>query len=178
MIIRHSKEEDLPRMMEIYAYARDFMAEHGNPNQWGPTNWPPEDLIRADIAAGNSYVCVCKDRVAGAFFFQQGRDIEPTYRTIEDGGWLDDGPYGVVHRLAGDGSVKGIGSACLEWAFGQCGHLRIESAEKERLCILRDHPCGGGLLPEAGVRKAPDRGRPEALACRNCWFMRFCLMRN
>ena len=36
MIIRHSKEEDLPRMMEIYAYARDFMAEHGNPNQWGP----------------------------------------------------------------------------------------------------------------------------------------------
>ncbi len=133
MIIRHSKEEDLPRMMEIYAYARDFMAEHGNPNQWGPTNWPPEGLIRADIAAGNSYVCVCKDRVAGAFFFQQGRDIEPTYRTIEDGGWLDDGPYGVVHRLAGDGSVKGIGSACLEWAFGQCGHLRIDTHGDNRV---------------------------------------------
>ncbi len=104
MIIRHSKEEDLPRMMEIYAYARDFMAEHGNPNQWGPTNWPPEGLIRADIAAGNSYVCVCKDR-----------------------------PYGVVHRLAGDGSVKGIGSACLEWAFGQCGHLRIDTHGDNRV---------------------------------------------
>jgi len=40
-------------MMAAYQYARTFMAEHGNPNQWGPTNWPPEELIRADIAAGD-----------------------------------------------------------------------------------------------------------------------------
>ena len=43
--------------MEIYAYARKFMAEHGNPNQWGPTNWPPEWLIKEDIEKGCSYVC-------------------------------------------------------------------------------------------------------------------------
>ncbi len=133
MVIRHSTEEDLPRMMEIYASARNFMAENGNPNQWGPTNWPPQDLIRADIADGNSYVCLCGDRVAGAFFFRQGSDIEPTYRTIQGGRWLDDSPYGVVHRLAGDGSVKGIGSACLEWAFGQCGHLRIDTHGDNRV---------------------------------------------
>ena len=35
MKIRHSIPEDLPRIMEIYDYARRFMAEHGNPNQWG-----------------------------------------------------------------------------------------------------------------------------------------------
>ena len=38
--------------MEIYAYAREYMAAHGNPDQWGPTNWPPEDLIREDIRLG------------------------------------------------------------------------------------------------------------------------------
>ncbi len=47
--IRKSAEADLDRIMEIYARARRFMAEHGNPNQWGPTNWPPESLIRQDI---------------------------------------------------------------------------------------------------------------------------------
>ncbi|MDE7231725.1 MAG: hypothetical protein K2N37_01415 [Lachnospiraceae bacterium] len=88
--------------MEIYEYARHFMAEHGNPNQWGPTNWPPEALIHADIAAQSSYVCICDGRIVGTFFFQYGEDIEPTYRTIENGGWLDDSAYGVVHWLAGD----------------------------------------------------------------------------
>ena len=58
MKIRHSTEQDFDRMMEIYGYARKYMAEHGNPNQWGPTNWPPEDLIHCDIRDGNSYVCL------------------------------------------------------------------------------------------------------------------------
>ncbi|MBD5518924.1 MAG: hypothetical protein HDR07_10755 [Lachnospiraceae bacterium] len=43
--------------MEIYEYARHFMAEHGNPNQWGPTNWPPEALIHADIVCSKQ-LCV------------------------------------------------------------------------------------------------------------------------
>ena len=40
MNIRPSNENDLDRIMEIYAYARAFMAAHGNPRQWGATNWP------------------------------------------------------------------------------------------------------------------------------------------
>ncbi len=128
MQIRKSTERDVARMMEIYAYARRFMAEHGNPNQWGPRNWPPEALIRSDIRDGNSYVCVNDaGAVVGTFFFIQGRDIEPTYRVINDGAWLDDSPYGVVHRIATDGSEKGVGRFCLDWAFEQCGHLRIDT---------------------------------------------------
>lgn len=49
MEIRKSTEQDFHRMMEIYAFARDFMAKHGNPSQWGPTHWPPEELIHNDI---------------------------------------------------------------------------------------------------------------------------------
>ena len=128
MRIRHSAEADLWRIMEIYSFARKYMAEHGNPNQWGPTNWPPETLIRSDIRNGNSYVCLNDEgNVIGTFCFIHGQDIEPTYREITDGAWLDDSPYGVVHRIAGDGSEKGIGEFCINWAFEQCGHLRIDT---------------------------------------------------
>ena len=127
MEIRKSTEQDFDSMMAIYARARRFMAEHGNPNQWGPTRWPPEALIRRDIAQGDSYVCVDGGRVVGTFYFIQGKDIEPTYLNITGGAWLDDSPYGVVHRIASDGTVKGVGAYCINWAFEQCGHLRIDT---------------------------------------------------
>ena len=75
MYIRKAAEGDLPRMMEIYAVARRFMAAHGNPNQWGPTNWPPEERIRADIAEG-SRLCLCpaKPRGGGVLLPPRGRD--------------------------------------------------------------------------------------------------------
>lgn len=120
-------------MMALYEHARRFMAEHGNPNQWGPTRWPPEDLLRRDIAQGNSYLCVQGDRIVGTFFFAMGPDIEPTYRRIEDGAWRDPSPYGVVHRLAGDGSVRGTGAFCLDWAYRQCGHLRVDTHGDNRV---------------------------------------------
>ena len=125
MKIRHSALADLPCMQEIYARARAFMAETGNPNQWGPTNWPPEPLLRRDIAEGNSYVCEKDGRIVGTFFYAAMDD--PTYRTIVDGAWMDDSPYGVVHRLAASGSEKGVGAACLDWAMEQCGHLRLDT---------------------------------------------------
>ena len=127
MEIRRATEADLPTMMAIYAAARRFMAEHGNPNQWGPTNWPPESLLRSDIADGASYVCCCGRKVVGTFVFRIGPDIEPTYREIRGGNWLDHSPYGVVHRLASDGSAKGVGRTCIEWAFARCSHLRIDT---------------------------------------------------
>ena len=95
MLIRHAVEDDFSRMMEIYAYARKFMADHGNPNQWGPTNWPPEALIHQDIADRCSYVCEEDGRVIGVFFYISGKDVEPTYRVIEDGAWRDSEAYGV-----------------------------------------------------------------------------------
>ena len=128
MKIRKTRPEDLDRLMEIYAGARKFMKENGNPKQWGITNWPPEALIREDIRKGNSYVCVNdRDRIIGTFYFVQGLDIEPTYKNIENGKWLDDRPYGVIHRIAADGSEKGIGSFCINWAYEQCGHMRIDT---------------------------------------------------
>lgn len=129
MEIRRSTEKDFERIMELYEHARLFMAEHGNPNQWGTTKWPPTQLIHDDISHQTSYVCVYENRIVGTFFFSAGNDIEPTYKKIENGQWLSDSTYGVVHRLASDGSVKGIGKFCLDWAYQQCKHLRVDTHE-------------------------------------------------
>lgn len=126
-IIRKSKEEDFDRIMEIYEYAREFMARTGNPNQWGPNRWPPEEVVRQETASGHGYVCEHWGKVVGAFAYYYGKEIEPSYRVIEDGGWRKDSAYGVIHRLAGDGSVKGIARACLDWAYEESGHLRVDT---------------------------------------------------
>ena len=159
MEIRHSTQEDLGQIMRIYESARRFMAEHGNPNQWGLTNWPPEELIHSDIAERNSYVCICEDRIVGTFFFKQGIDIDPTYQVIEEGEWLGNSDYGVIHRLAGDGSVKGIGRFCIEWAFEQCNHLRVDTHEDNRVMKNLLKKCG---FIYCGIIHVESDGSPRA----------------
>ena len=44
--------------------------------------------------------------ICGVFMFTTASD--PTYAVIRDGSWLNDKPYGTIHRVAGDGMHKGI----------------------------------------------------------------------
>lgn len=137
--IRPAEPADLPRIMEIYSGARVFMAAHGNPDQWGADNWPPESLILDDIMRGKSFVCVSDGsasprvcvaggNIVGVFFFDFGPEPEPDYRGLTGGSWLSETPYGVVHRIASDHSEKGIGTFCLRWAISRAsGHLRIDT---------------------------------------------------
>ena len=134
MNIRKSTENDINQIMDVYSYARDFMVKHGNPKQWAEKNWPPVDLIHDDIKNGNSYVCVNdSDSVIGTFYYAYGKNIEPAYNMIEDGNWLSDTPYGVIHRIAGNGSEKGIGAFCINWAYKKCKHVRIDTHEDNKV---------------------------------------------
>ena len=54
MTIRKAVKNDLPYIFEIYARARNFMAENGNPNQWGDIK-PRKELVESDIEKGISY---------------------------------------------------------------------------------------------------------------------------
>ena len=126
MQIRKATMEDWATRSEIYAGARRVMAEHGNATQWGKTN-PPEELLLANIADGNLYVCMDSDVVAAVFYFAVEED--PTYRVIEDGAWLNDEPYGVVHRIASARTTKGAASFCMNLAFAQTGNIRIDTPE-------------------------------------------------
>lgn len=132
MHIRHAAPSDLPAMERIYAQARIYMADNGNPTQWGDTY--PLDVqmeeVAEDVALGRSYVCEEDGRVAAVFTFTAGPD--PTYAVIEDGQWPDEEPYGVVHRIATGGARNGAGAFCLRWCLERCGNLRIDTHEDNR----------------------------------------------
>jgi predicted GNAT family N-acyltransferase len=61
------------------------------------------------------------------FYF--AREIDPTYVKIYDGEWLDDREYAVVHRIASAGTVKGVGSFCMQWAYEQFPNVKIDTHE-------------------------------------------------
>ena len=53
-VIRMAQEKDKVRIMEIYAYARSYMAANGNPNEWKNNN-PSKEVIDEDISDSNLY---------------------------------------------------------------------------------------------------------------------------
>ena len=124
MEIRKTKIEELDVVMEIYAYARQFMADHGNPNQWKKTN-PPRERVEQDILEGKSHVCVERDEILGVFYF--AKEIDPTYVTIYEGQWKNEREYAVVHRIASAGKAKGVGSFCMNWAYEQFPNVKIDT---------------------------------------------------
>ena len=124
MEIRKTNLSELDNVMKIYAGARKFMAEHGNPTQWG-NNKPSREQVEQDILAGKSYVCIEGNQIAAVFYFAKEED--PTYEKIYDGQWLNGEEYAVVHRIASAGTVKGAGSFCMQWACEQFGNIKIDT---------------------------------------------------
>ena len=122
--IRRAKNEDIPALMEIFAKARRYMAETGNPNQWAE-NYPGEKLLREDIAHGDSYVCVKDGRTVATFVLRGGED--PTYREIFGGQWLNDGPYATIHRIASSGEAKGVLHLAMCFARKRYRNIRIDT---------------------------------------------------
>lgn len=123
--IRQTEPHDLAALMAIYDHARRFMQTHGNPNQW-IDGYPSEAYISQEIHDKHSYVCETEDgEIAGTFCFIEGED--PTYARIDNGQWLNDAPYGVIHRMASSGIEKGIAERCIRWCFGQCPNIRVDT---------------------------------------------------
>lgn len=110
--------------MKIYEHARKFMKANGNPDQWGE-EYPDISLIQTDIENGNSFVATEGDEVVGTFYFVVGED--PTYVEIFNGKWLDNEPYGVVHRIASAEGCRGFATFCLNWCFEQYKNVRIDT---------------------------------------------------
>lgn len=124
MLIRKSTKADLPRMLDIFATARRFMALTGNPHQWAET-YPSAQLLMEDVESGDSYVCVEGDKVVGTFVLRGGDD--PTYNIIYNGAWPNARPYATIHRIASSGEVKGIFSAAVDFALNHYSTLRIDT---------------------------------------------------
>lgn len=125
-MIQKATLSQLPEIMEIYRKARIFMAQTGNPDQWGNTD-PPENTVLQDIMTGKCYVNLCGDTIRAVFYF--ALESDPTYGYIE-GAWLNDAPYGVIHRIAVGESGKGVAAECIDFAASFCENLRMDTHEK------------------------------------------------
>lgn len=121
-MIRKATETDLPRLLEIYKIARQFMRQNGNPSQW-PDHYPDPALLQEDIRAGQLYVLE-DAQIHGCFLMAPGPD--PTYAVI-DGAWGWQDSYGVLHRVAG--TQSGTMAACVAFALQTFSHLRIDTHE-------------------------------------------------
>lgn len=117
-------EADLPRILEIYDIAKAYMRTSGNPNQWNGA-YPDPELLRADIAQQRLYVYKKDGKIHGVFMLLLGE--EPTYAYIEDGSWREETPYGTIHRLAGDGEVKGLFAKCVAFCEKKVPYLRADT---------------------------------------------------
>ena len=120
MQVREASSDDLGRVMEIYDVARSFMRANGNDVQW-VNGYPSRELVEKDLVNGNLLVCEHAGEVAAVMAFIKGPDR--TYSLIEDGSWLSDLPYFVVHRLAVGMPGLGLGGHCLRWAVDEAARL-------------------------------------------------------
>ncbi len=128
--INRAKPEDLPRIMQIYEYARNFMKETGNESQW-KNNYPPKDTIMDDIRNGSLYVIKKENAIHAVFAFMIGS--EPTYQKISQGRWLSDTEYGTLHRIAGDGKIHGIFDEVIIFCLSKTNHLRIDTHNNNKI---------------------------------------------
>lgn len=129
--IRKTTENDLDDLKRIFAYARKYMADNGNPSQWS-NNRPEFSLILNDLKFNQSYVVEDEGRVVGTFALIDG--IEPTYIDI-DGAWLNDDPYLTIHRIASDGTVKGIFDFVIDYVSKFNKDIRIDTHKDNKTML-------------------------------------------
>lgn len=124
MLVRIAAAKDFADIIEIYRLAREYMAENGNPHQWGDDGYPYESIVKEDIEKKRLYVIEEGGAVQAVFMFDFGPDV--TYGHI-DGKWLNERPYGVIHRIAGSGRMKGVLSECVKFCSTKTDNLRIDT---------------------------------------------------
>ena len=124
MLIRKTVEADLEQIEIIYQNAKKFMRENGNPTQWNGER-PNIESAREDMAQDCSFVAEENGEILAVFYFSTNK--EPTYAKIYEGSWLNDQPYGVIHRIAVSKQGCGIIDHCINECFKYCNNLRIDT---------------------------------------------------
>jgi GNAT superfamily N-acetyltransferase len=148
MKVIHTQPHHIPQVLNLYKEASLFLHAQGI-DQW-QNQYPNENSLKEDMAKEGSYVLVDdNDVVLGtmACLFED----DPYYFIIEEGSWSFDSPYGVVHRLCVNSSVKhqGIASQLLKAALTMCKTHRMNG------CRIDTHPKNilmQGLITKHGFR--------------------------
>ena len=123
--IRLATVDDVRSVVAIYESAKAYMRRSGNMKQW-LNGYPGENEVRKDIADGNLYVGEDSERGAIEFVFAFILGVDPTYNEI-DGAWLNNEPYGTVHRIASAGRHGGAVERCVEFCLKSVSNIRIDT---------------------------------------------------
>ena len=126
MNVRLAEKEEIDALMGMFEHSRTLMRKQGNLVQW-KNGYPQRELILKSIEKNEQYVFVENDELVGTFWFIVGED--PYYARIDNGRWLNDRPYGVIHRIATNGKAKKIAESCFRWCFAQHPNIRVDTHE-------------------------------------------------
>lgn len=112
-VFRRALPGDIPQILEIIKRAVEKMLSEGK-CQWNE-NYPNEVHIKTDIEKEEGFVIEINNKIEayGAVSF----DGEPFYDIIEEGEWLSNSSYAVIHRMAADtnSQFSGLGKLFIDY---------------------------------------------------------------
>lgn len=158
-MIRKAIESDLLEIKNIVDKARELMKSSGNVNQW-VDGYPSNEVLLSDIRNGNAYLLLRENKAVAYFTMVDGPD--PTYNLITKGSWLNDNSYGVLHRIASNGEVKGVFKEILLYASEHYSNIRIDTHHDNKIMqrLLEQNEfvyCGIIFLADGSPRLAYQR---------------------
>lgn len=161
MEIRKTKIEEIDTLLEIYAKAREFMAQTGNASQW-QKGYPTIEVLKQDIKEGHSYVCEENGEILATFKFFVG--VEPTYNKIYEGEWLNNETYGVIHRIAVAVHNRGVASFCIKWCLKEMPNIKIDTHKNnlpmQKTILKNNFQYCGIIKKEDGTERLAYQSKP------------------
>lgn len=131
LTIRPATTDDLPRITQVLAEAKNIMRRSGNKQQW-VGNYPSEEIILNDIRIGGGHVVETDNSIVAYFTILPSP--EPTYKRIFKGQWIDnEKPYHVVHRIGSIPHVHGIFRFIMDYCFSIDSNIRIDTHRHNRI---------------------------------------------
>lgn len=128
MKVKLASVSDLKSILNVIELAKQIMLANGNTTQW-INGYPSEEIILKDMEQNHGFVIVNNGEIEGYFCFLKGNNPEPTYQLIKDGNWLNNEAYGVIHRLASSGKIKGVADACFDYCFSEINNIKVDTHE-------------------------------------------------
>ena len=142
MNIRVATIDDLQEIIEVYNYAREFMAKTGNPHQWADGH-PKKELLLSDFPLKRLYALEDEVGIAGVFMFDTNPD--PTYSYIVVDKFQQHNPithylptnlketlelnkyYEFTYHIKGNGNIENI--------YDIINNIHIEHLDNEKLSV-------------------------------------------
>lgn len=130
MHFRKATSKDIYQILTIIDQAKVYFKEQGI-DQW-QDGYPNFETISNDIQQEESYVLEIENKIIATAMITTKKD--PNYTHIQDGNWLHNWSYSVIHRIAINPEYKGKNIASLlikstSILFPEVQSIRVDTHE-------------------------------------------------